>query len=309
MSFANLKSNKTDVSKLVSAAQSLSGGGDKKKSYEDERMWKPTVDDNGNGFAVIRFLPAAEGQELPWVRYFDHFFKGPTGQWYIEKSLTTMNQNDPVSEYNSRLWNSGHDEDKETARKQKRRLHYVSNILVVSDPSNPANEGKVFLYDFGKKIFDKIMDVMQPQFPGEEPINPFDFWNGADFQLKIRNVAGYRNYDKSEFKSTSGLFDGDETKLEATYNQLYELQEFVDPTNYKTYDELKSRLEVVLGEATGTGSTVKNESLNQTAESVEPSSAPTPVVAPSAPEPEIKVSGDEDDNDTLSYFAKLAAED
>ena len=191
MSFANLKSNKTDVSKLVSAAQSLSGGGDKKKSYEDERIWKPTVDDNGNGFAVIRFLPAAEGQELPWVRYFDHFFKGPTGQWYIEKSLTTMNQNDPVSEYNSRLWNSGHDEDKETARKQKRRLHYVSNILVVSDPSNPANEGKVFLYDFGKKIFDKIMDVMQPQFPGEEPINPFDFWNGADFQLKIRNVAGY----------------------------------------------------------------------------------------------------------------------
>ena len=309
MSFANLKSNKTDVSKLVSAAQSLSGGGDKKKSYEDERIWKPTVDDNGNGFAVIRFLPAAEGQELPWVRYFDHFFKGPTGQWYIEKSLTTMNQNDPVSEYNSRLWNSGHDEDKETARKQKRRLHYVSNILVVSDPSNPANEGKVFLYDFGKKIFDKIMDVMQPQFPGEEPINPFDFWNGADFQLKIRNVAGYRNYDKSEFKSTSGLFDGDETKLEATYNQLHELQEFVDPTNYKTYDELKSRLEVVLGEATGTGSTVKNESLNQTAESVEPSSAPTPVVAPSAPEPEIKVSGDEDENDTLSYFAKLAAED
>ena len=309
MSFANLKSNKTDVSKLVSAAQSLSGGGDKKKSYEDERIWKPTVDDNGNGFAVIRFLPAAEGQELPWVRYFDHFFKGPTGQWYIEKSLTTMNQNDPVSEYNSRLWNSGHDEDKETARKQKRRLHYVSNILVVSDPSNPANEGKVFLYDFGKKIFDKIMDVMQPQFPGEEPINPFDFWNGADFQLKIRNVAGYRNYDKSEFKSTSGLFDGDETKLEATYNQLHELQEFVDPTNYKTYDELKSRLEVVLGEATGTGSTVKNESLPQTAENVEPSSAPTPVVAPSAPEPEIKVSGDEDENDTLSYFAKLAAED
>ena len=309
MSFANLKSNKTDVSKLVSAAQSLSGGGDKKKSYEDERIWKPTVDDNGNGFAVIRFLPAAEGQALPWVRYFDHFFKGPTGQWYIEKSLTTMNQNDPVSEYNSRLWNSGHDEDKETARKQKRRLHYVSNILVVSDPSNPANEGKVFLYDFGKKIFDKIMDVMQPQFPGEEPINPFDFWNGADFQLKIRNVAGYRNYDKSEFKSTSGLFDGDETKLEATYNQLHELQEFVDPTNYKTYDELKSRLEVVLGEATGTGSTVKNESLTQTAENVEPSSAPTPVVAPSAPEPEIKVSCDEDENDTLSYFAKLAAED
>jgi len=308
MSFANLKSNRTDVSKLVSAAQSLSGGGDKKKSYEDERFWKPTVDENGNGFAVLRFLPATEGQELPWVRYFDHFFKGPTGQWYIEKSLTTLGNNDPVSELNSRLWNSGHDEDKETARKQKRRLHYVANVLVVSDPSNPENEGKVFLYDFGKKIFDKIMDVMQPQFPGEEPVNPFDFWNGADFALKIRNVAGYRNYDKSEFKPTSGLFDGDETKLEATYNQLHELTEFTDPSNYKTYDELKSRLEVVLGESTGSGSTVKNEALSQTAETVETKTAPPPVVAQTAPEPEIKVSA-EDEDDTLSYFAKLAAED
>ena len=308
MSFANLKSNRTDVSKLVSAAQELSGGGDKKKSYEDERFWKPTVDESGNGFAQIRFLPPTEGQELPWVRYFDHFFKGPTGQWYIEKSLTTMNQNDPVSEYNSRLWNSGHDEDKETARKQKRRLHYVANILVVSDPSNPANEGKVFLYDFGKKIFDKIMDVMQPQFPGEEPVNPFDFWNGADFQLKIRNVAGYRNYDKSEFKSTSSLFDGDETKLEATYNQLHDINEFVDPSQFKTYDELKQRLEVVLGQSTGTGSTVKNESLKQTAEAVEPNAMETPVVTPSAPEPTIS-SDDGDGDDTLSYFAKLAAED
>ena len=307
MSLKTLKrSNSLD--KLLGAVEKENAQ-QEKNSYKDERLWKPELDKSGNGYAVIRFLPSPEGEDLPWAKVWNHAFQGPTGQWYIEKSLTTMNQNDPVSEYNSRLWNSGHDEDKETARKQKRRLHYVSNILVVSDPSNPANEGKVFLYDFGKKIFDKIMDVMKPQFPGEEPINPFDFWNGADFQLKIRNVAGYRNYDKSEFKSTSGLFDGDETKLEATYNQLHELQEFVAPTNYKTYDELKSRLEVVLGEATGTGSTVKNESLTQTAENVEPSSAPTPVVAPSAPEPEIKVSGDEDENDTLSYFAKLAAED
>ena len=169
-----------------------------------------------------------------------------TGQWYIEKSLTTIGNNDPVSELNSRLWNSGHDEDKETARKQKRRLHYVANILVVSDPSNPANEGKVFLYDFGKKIFDKIMDVMQPQFPGEEPINPFDFWNGADFALKIRNVAGYRNYDKSEFKDSTALFEADETKLEGIYNQLFNTEEFVDPSNYKTYDELKHVLKLYL---------------------------------------------------------------
>jgi hypothetical protein len=307
MSFANLKSNSLDVSKLAQAAQTASGVTQSKNKYEDLRFWKPTVDDNGNGFAQIRFLPAAEGQELPWVRYFDHFFKGPTGQWYVEKSLTTLGNNDPVSEYNSRLWNSGIDEDKETARKQKRRLHYVANVMVVSDPSNPANEGKVFLYDFGKKIFDKIMDVMQPQFPGETPVNPFDFWTGADFQLKIRNVAGYRNYDKSEFKSTSSLFDADETKLEATYNQLHDVSEFVAESSYKSYDDLKARLEVVLGQATGAGATVKNDSLSQTAESAPIRSAEPTVVSQSAPEPVIAESGSEDD--TLSYFAKLAAED
>ena len=308
MSFANLKSNRTDVSKLAQAAAEISGQKQTTNKYEDVRFWKPTVDDNGNGFAQIRFLPAAEGQELPWVRYFDHFFKGPTGQWYVEKSLTTLGNNDPVSEHNSRLWNSGIDEDKEIARKQKRRLHYVANILVVSDPSNPTNEGKVFLYDFGKKIFDKIMDVMQPQFPGEEPVNPFDFWTGADFQLKIRNVAGYRNYDKSEFKSPSALFEADETKLEATYNQLHDVSEFTDPKTYKSYEELKSRLEVVLGQSTGAGSTVKNESLAQTAEAVSPK-AEEPQVIASAPEPVVTETASDDEDDTLSYFAKLAAED
>ena len=306
MSFANLKSNRTDVSKLASAAAEMSGGKQTQNKYEDTRFWKPTVDESGNGYAVIRFLPAAEGQELPWVRYFDHFFKGPTGQWYVEKSLTTLGNNDPVSEYNSRLWNSGIEEDKETARKQKRRLHYVANIMVLSDPSNPANEGKVFLYDFGKKIFDKIMDKMQPEFPGEEPINPFDFWSGADFQLKIRNVAGYRNYDKSEFKSSAPLLEADETKLEATYNQLHDVTEFTAPSSYKSYDELKGRLEVVLGQSTGAGSTVKNDSLTQTAEVVASKEAEPQVIA-SAPEPNITASTDEDD--TLSYFAKLAAED
>ena len=306
MSFANLKNNRTDVSKLASAAAEMSGGKQTQNKYEDTRFWKPTVDESGNGYAVIRFLPAAEGQELPWVRYFDHFFKGPTGQWYVEKSLTTLGNNDPVSEYNSRLWNSGIEEDKETARKQKRRLHYVANIMVVNDPSNPANEGKVFLYDFGKKIFDKIMDKMQPEFPGEEPINPFDFWSGADFQLKIRNVAGYRNYDKSEFKASSPLLEADETKLEATYNQLHDVTEFTAPSSYKSYDELKQRLEVVLGQSTGAGSTVKNDSLTQTAEVVAAKEEEPQVIA-SAPEPNITASTDEDD--TLSYFAKLAAED
>ena len=306
MSFANLKSKSMDVSKLVTAASEMSGKSTEKKSYGDDRFWKPTVDESGNGYAVVRFLPAGDGAELPWVRYWDHFFKGPTGQWYIEKSLTTIGQNDPVSELNSRLWNSGIEDDKEVARKQKRRLHYVSNILVVSDPAQPQNEGKVFLYDFGKKIFDKIMDVMQPQFPGEEPVNPFDFWNGADFQLKIRNVAGYRNYDKSEFKSTSALFDADETKLEATYNQLIDLNEFVDTSSFKSYDELKGRLQVVLGEAVGSGAVASTANVAQTAEPVAPKSAPEPeVVSAEAP----AVGTEEDEDDTLSYFAKMAQED
>lgn len=306
MSFANLKARSTDISKLVSAAQEASGQTQNANKYDDERKWKPTVDDNGNGYAVIRFLPAAEGMETPWVRYWDHGFKGPTGQWYIEKSLTTIGQKDPVSELNSRLWNSGIEEDKETARKQKRRLHYVSNILVVNDPANPANNGKVFYYEFGKKIFDKIMDLMQPQFPGETPVNPFDFWNGADFELKIRNVAGYRNYDKSEFKSTSALFDADEVKLEATYNQMHDLNEFVDPANFKSYEELEGRLGLVLGTAVGSNVTAKNEALSQTAEANVGRSAPQPEIV-SAPAPSVGVEDDEDD--TLSYFAKMAQED
>ena len=306
MSFADLKSKSMDVSKLVTAANEMTGGTTEKKSYGDDRFWKPTVDEGGNGYAVIRFLPAGEGQDLPWVRYWDHFFKGPSGQWYIEKSLTTIGQNDPVSELNSRLWNSGIEDDKEIARKQKRRLHYVSNILVVSDPSNPANNGKVFLYDFGKKIFDKIMDKMQPEFPGEEPVNPFDFWNGADFQLKIRNVAGYRNYDKSEFKAPSALFEADEVKLEATYNQMFDINEFVEPTSFKPYDELKGRLQVVLGEAVGANAVTSTANVSQSAEENVGRSAPEPEIVQS---PAPTVGAEEDEDDTLSYFAKMAQED
>lgn len=306
MSFANLKSRSTDISKLVTAAQEASGQKQATNKYDDDRKWKPTVDDNGNGYAVIRFLPAMEGMDMPWVRYWDHGFKGPQGQWYIEKSLTTIGQKDPVSELNSRLWNSGIEDDKETARRQKRRLHYMSNILVVNDPSNPSNNGKVFFYEYGKKIFDKIMDLMQPQFPGEEPINPFDFWSGADFELKIRNVAGYRNYDKSEFKSVAPLYGADETKLEATYNQQYDLNEFIDPANFKSFDELQSRLELVLGTAVGNNVTARNEALTQTAESNVGRSAPQPEIV-SAPAPAVGAVAEEDD--TLSYFAQMAQED
>jgi len=298
MSFENLKRNRDQISKLVQAAESVGGG--EQKSYVDERVWKPTVDKAGNGYAVLRFLPATEGAELPWVRYWDHGFKGPTGLWYIENSLTSIGQPDPVGELNSRLWNSGIDADKEKARTQKRRLHYVVNTLVVEDPSAPHNEGKVFLYKFGKKIFDKIMDVMQPAFQDESPVNPFDFWEGADFKLKIRNVEGYRNYDKSEFSSQSALYDGDDSRLESLYNQLHNLNEFTDPTNYKTYDELKAKLMRVLGEeATAGAYTVKEEiQINE----------PAPAPEPQRLEP---VTADQlnDDDDTMSYFSRLANED
>ena len=297
MSFENLKRNRDQISKLIQAAESA-GGKTETKSYADERFWKPTVDQAGNGYAVIRFLPAAEGAELPWVRYWDHGFKGPTGLWYIERSLTSIGQQDPVGELNSKLWNTGLDADKDKARSQKRRLHYVSNIYVVSDPSNPQNEGKVFLYQFGKKIFDKIMDVMQPDFADETPVNPFDLWEGADFKLKIRNVEGYRNYDKSEFSSAGQLAEDD--KLEAIYNQMHDLGEFTDPKNYKTYSELQAKLMRVLGKEANAGTpTLQQEK----------------IINDPAPEPQIKsepitaeqMSGDEED--TLSYFAKLANEE
>ena len=298
MSYTNMKSNSSDaISKLLAAAEKA-GGGTEKKSYADEREWKPTVDKAGNGYAVLRFLPAAEGQDTPWVRYWDHGFKGPTGRWYIENSLTSIGKDDPVSEMNSALWNSGRDEDKETARNRKRRLHYVSNIYVVSDPSNPENEGKVFLYKYGKKIFDKIMDVMQPQFQDEKPVNPFDFWGGADFKLKIRQVEGYRNYDKSEFATPAEFLGADDAKLEAVYNTLHDLGEFVDPKNYKSYAELSKKLYEVLGEAQVV-TTTEAVSLDEKQE--DPFAAPT---AEAVTEP-----SSEEGDDAMSFFAKLAQED
>jgi hypothetical protein len=218
-------------------------------SKDDTRFWQPEVDKAGNGMAIIRFLPApaADGDDaLPWVRVFNHGFQGPGG-WYIENSLTTLNQKDPVSEYNSILWNSGIEANKEIARKQKRRLTYISNILVVSDPKNPENEGQIKLYKFGKKIFDKISEAMNPEFADETPLNPFDFWEGANFKIKIRQVEGYRNYDKSEFDSITPVLDGDDDKLEALWKKEYSLKEFLDPKQFKSYDTLKAKLDKVLG--------------------------------------------------------------
>lgn len=301
MSFANLKSRSADISKLVSAAEQAGGGGEK-KSYGDDRFWKPTVDKSGNGYAVLRFLPAAEGEDLPWAKYWDHGFKGPTGQWYIENSLTTIGQPDPVSEMNSELWNSGIEANKDIVRARKRRLHYVVNMMVVDDPANPSNNGKVFLYKFGKKIFDKIMDVMQPQFQDEDPVNPFDFWEGANFKLKIRNVEGYRNYDKSEFASASAVMDGDDDKLEALYNTLYSLKDFTDPKNYKSYAELKAKLMRVLGENAAPMTTAESVSLDEPAAAPMMREASEPVVQNTyTPD-----TSSADDDDTLSYFKNLA---
>ena len=294
MSFETLKRNRgSNISKIIKAAEATNTG--ETKSYVDDRIWKPTVDKAGNGYAVIRFLPGTE-DSLPFVRYWDHGFKGPTGQWYIENSLTSIGQPDPVGELNSRLWNSGIESDKDRARTQKRRLHYVTNIYVVSDPSAPQNEGKVFLYKFGKKIFDTIYDLMNPAFADETPIDPFDFWEGADFKLKIRNVEGYRNYDKSEFSSAAPLLNADEAKLEEVYGKLHDLSEFTNPKNYKSYDELKTKLMRVLGEqATAGAYTVREEiKLNN----------PEPAVEPVTAE---DISND--DEDTLSYFSKLAKQD
>jgi len=246
--FSKLKRNSNSFEKLTKAIESTSTNVEA-GSKEDDRFWQPEVDKAGNGMAVIRFLPApaVDGDEaLPWVRYWNHGFQGPGG-WYIENSLTTLNQKDPVSEYNSILWNSGIEANKEIARKQKRRLTYIANILIVSDPKNPDNEGQIKLYKFGKKIFDKISEAMNPEFADETPLNPFDFWAGANFKIKIRQVEGYRNYDKSEFDKPSELLDGDDKKLEALWKKEYSLKEFVDPSQFKSYDVLKAKLDKILG--------------------------------------------------------------
>ena len=297
MSFANLKKQ----SKLGSLTQKLVKEVEKMNNTSgnnDDRIWKLECDKGGNGYAVIRFLPAPDGEDLPFVKLYSHAFQGPGG-WYIENSLTTLGQKDPVSEYNTTLWNNGTDAGKETARKQKRKLTYISNIYVVKDPANPENEGKVFLYKYGKKIFDKLTAAMQPEFEDEEAIDPFDFWQGANFKLKAKNVAGYRNYDSSEFTATTPLLDDDDA-LEGLWKKEYSLAEIVATDQFKSYDELKTRLSYVLGNKKVTQDV---ETIDEDGDRGEAEQLVTAAVT-STPTP----SSTDDDDEALSYFAKLAAE-
>ena len=298
MDFESLKSSASNFDKITKALEASTekpeSSGNKSNKYQDDRIWKPELDKTGNGYAVIRFLPATSGEEMPWQRVWSHAFQDKGG-WYIENSLTTMNQKDPVSEENTRLWNTGVDSDKEIARKRKRKLSYYSNIFVVSDPKHPENEGKVFLFKFGKKIFDKITEAMQPAFDDETPINPFDFWKGANFKLKIRKVDGYWNYDKSEFEGISQIKESDDD-IKNIWSKQYPLNPFVDPSNFKTYDELKEKLNrVIMGQ--------------RNTETVENVDLPPQTTTTSVPSSSDGKSEPASDDDTLSYFSKLADED
>ena len=307
MSFADLKKQSklgSLTAKLVKEVEKMNTS----SGSSDDRLWKLDVDKSGNGYAVIRFLPAPNGEDLPFVKLYSHAFQGPGG-WYIENSLTTLGQKDPVSELNSELWNNGTDAGKELARKQKRKLTYVSNIYVVKDPANPANEGKVFLFKYGKKIFDKLTAAMQPEFEDEEAIDPFDFWAGANFKLKAKNVAGYRNYDSSEFAAPAPLLDDDDA-MEAVWKKQYSLAELVAADQFKTYDELKKRLDYVIG-TKGTPRYQDPEDLDEdntrgsTRELTEDLRSELNNLQPTRRA--AAVDEDEDD-DTLSYFARLAEE-
>lgn len=300
--FSALKKNRQQM--FANLTQEVSKLNTNNQSSDDNRFWKPDVDKAGNGYAIIRFLPAPNGEDVPFVRVWDHGFQGPGG-WYIEKSLTTINQKDPVSEYNTQLWNSGIEANKEVVRKQKRRLSYYSNIYVVKDPAHPENEGKVFLFKYGKKIFEKLNAAMNPNtdvFEDEEPMNPFDMWEGANFKIKIRNVEGYRNYDKSEFDAPAPLLD-DDAKLEAIWKSEHSLNEFIDPTNFKTYEELNSKLARVLmldGNGQARGQSTASES---DYEETEIPSRPIKQASPA----KITTVDDEDDED-INFFKKLAEE-
>jgi len=307
MSFADLKKQSklgNLTAKLVKEVEKMNTS----SGSSDDRLWKLDVDKSGNGYAVIRFLPAPNGEDLPFVKLYSHAFQGPGG-WYIENSLTTLGQKDPVSELNSELWNNGTDAGKELARKQKRKLTYISNIYVVKDPANPANEGKVFLYKFGKKIFDKLTAAMQPEFEDEEAIDPFDFWQGANFKLKAKNVAGYRNYDSSEFAAQSALLDDDDA-MEAIWKKQYSLAELVAADQFKTYDELKKRLDYVLG--------TKGTPRYQDPEDLDEDNTRGPVkeldddlrseLNNLQPTRRAAAVEEDEDDDALSYFARLAEE-
>jgi len=300
------KMRNTDFGKIAAEFDKIANPSTGGKSYQDDRFWKPEVDKAGNASAVIRFLPRTEGDELPWVRIFNHAFQGPTGKWYIENSLTTLNEKDPVGELNSRLWNSGSEENKKVAQKQKRKLQYIANILVISDPKHPENEGQVRLFKFGKKIFDKIMEKANPTFEDEKPVIVFDLWEGADFKLRIRKVDGFPNYDQSMFMEPAALYGGDEDKLLSVVNGQYKLAEFMDKKNFKSYEELSRKLADVLD-----GSAPATSAASMAEEDDSDYTPPARSAAPAAPAKKVSVSSaplDEDDEDVVSYFQKIADE-
>jgi hypothetical protein len=303
------KMRNSDFSKISGEFEKIANPQSESKSYIDDRFWRLEGDKAGNGTATIRFLPRVEGDELPWVRIFSHGFQGPTGKWYIENSLTTLGENDPVGELNTKLWNSGSEANKEIARKQKRKLSFTANVLIVSDPKHPENEGKVMLFKFGKKIFDKIMDKARPTFEDEKPVNVFDLWEGANFKLRMRKKDGYANYDESVFSEPAPITE-DEDKLLAVVNAQHKLTEFTDRKNFKSYDELKKKLEEVLS-----GDSFASKSAAEIAEQedrpVRAASEPAksaPAFTPKASKP-APSSVDDDDEDVMAYFEKIAKED
>ena len=295
---------KNDFGSISNAFEKIANPSTESKGYADDRFWKLEGDKAGNGTATIRFLPRVEGDELPWVRVFSHGFQGPTGKWYIENSLTTLGEQDPVSELNTTLWNSGVEANKKIAQNQKRRLSYIANVMIVSDPKHPELEGKVVLFKFGKKIFDKIMDKARPTFEDEKPVNVFDFWEGANFKLRMRKKDGYTNYDESAFGDPSPIANGDEEEILRVANAQHKLSEFLDRKNFKSYDELKQKLEQVLS-----GDSFASKSAAEIAEEEDRPVAAAPKM-PSKPAPAPAVSKmDDDDEDVMSYFEKIAKED
>jgi hypothetical protein len=299
------KMRNSDFGAISNAFEKVANPQTEQKSYADDRFWRLEGDKAGNGTATIRFLPRVEGDELPWVRIFSHGFQGPTGKWYIENSLTTLGENDPVGELNTQLWNSGSEANKEIARKQKRKLSFIANVLVVSDPKHPENEGKVFLFKFGKKIFDKIMDKARPTFEDEKPVNVFDFWEGANFKLRMRKKDGYANYDESVF--TEPVAVGDDDEIVRIAGAQHKLAEFTDRKNFKSYDELKKKLNEVLS-----GDSFVGKSAAEMAEQEDRPSAPAPQAKSAAFTPKAASKPapmDDDDDDVMSYFEKIAQEE
>lgn len=300
------KMRNQDFGKIAQEFDKIANPSTESKSYQDDRLWKLDADKAGNATAVVRFLPRTEGDELPWVRIFNHSFQGPTGKWYIENSLTTLGDKDPVGELNSKLWNSGSEANKEIARKQKRKLTYITNVLIVSDPKHPENEGQIRLFRFGKKIFDKIMDKAKPTFEDEKPVNVFDLWEGADFKLRMRKVDGYANYDQSQFMEPSALFSGDEEQLLELVSKQHRLSEFTDQKNFKTFEELSRKLADVLDDSSGSSKSAASMS-EDVPSSYEPPVHKSAVAKPIAQKVPVTTDGD-DEEDMMSYFQKIANE-